>query len=343
MRKRIFPALLVVELLLALAACGPEGADTAATVTPSAVPTISATPTTPPTETPAPSPTLEGDYPPELLEVAQTPIREEIARFGTQPGVKFKGSEITMLEKQHSFVTYETITQLWWLRYRIIPEDMGKVAMNSRSTDGKGGILGDCFLAVNLSPDGITVNQYLGSIPNDGTLDLSDKSACEKKLLEMLYGIANLEFSLNREGFPPLYSGLGGNGVHFMAPDAYENYTEEKLPWDVFVTGDYWRRSTWEGLTAVSLVSPSQNREYLYSIDTTLPNVETYRGISLGATREEVMAAYPEIDPANWSDDEFSDQLIYESIPGYIAGDFLHFYFDSDGKVSRIMMENIVD
>jgi hypothetical protein len=105
MRKRIFPALLAVGLLLVLAACGPEGADTTATVTSSAVPTASVTPPPPPTGTPAPSPALDGDYPPELLEAAQTPIREEMAQFETQPGVKFKGSEITMLEKQHSFIT----------------------------------------------------------------------------------------------------------------------------------------------------------------------------------------------------------------------------------------------
>lgn len=336
MKNRFLPVLLAAALLLALCACTPKES-VAPPVTPSASPTTTVEVT--PAFTPA---VLDGDYPEYLPEQAQNAIDEDIANLSISQsdGVIFSGSEILSLDLQHSFVAYETYTDLWWLHYRIIPEDMGKVTLYNRSTDGKGGILGDCLIVVQISPDRKYCEQYYGSIPNDGSLDWSDEGACQKKATEIATGISNLEFSLRRDGFPN-YSGLGGSDIHFMRGD----YTEEKLPWTdcLYIEGDYWQQTTWKNLTAVSLVSPSRERKYLYSIDTTLPDVKAYRGIGLGATHEEVMSAYPEIVPENWPREQWGDQLVYESIPGYIAGDFLHFYFGKEGTVNRIMIELIID
>lgn len=344
MRNRLLSALLAAGLLLALCACAPEKS----AAVPSATPSVSATPTpvVTPEMTPTPSPTAtppQGNFPEGLPELAQTPIDEDIAALllNQSEGATFKGSEILSLELQHSFVNYETYADLWWLSYRVIPEDMGTVVMYNRTTDGKGGILGNCFIVVQVSPDRAYCEQYYGSIPNDGSSDLSDEAACQKKVFEVVTGIYDLEFSLSRWGFPGR-AGLGGNGTGLFTA-TYENNgrTEEKLDWKVYIDGDYYQRYTWNALSILSLVSPSRNREYIVSIDTTLPDVKTYRGIGPGATRDEVLAAYPEIDPDR-TGEEKEVHLVYESIPGYIAGQFLHFYFD-DGKVNRIMLENISD
>ena len=113
----------------------------------------------------------------------------------------------------------------------------------------------------------------------------------------------------------------------------------EPLDYDVtYGEGDRWEKRTWEGLTAEFYVSAEYGPR-LHALSTTLPDLSTYRGVSVGDTRAQVREAYPEIhrEPI-W--DYTGDYLWYGGDMAF--GPLLFFYFDGDA-VSHIDLVTILD
>lgn len=146
-----------------------------------------------------------------------------------------------------------------------------------------------------------------------GTTDrLNTKHSVEETILEVVYGLQDIEVSINIDGYPSFI------GPWSSPPSIHneERTTTVLEGWEpIHVEGNYWMQIDYPNLTAICLNHTEENRASIHSLETTRADVETYRGIPIGATRDEVIAAYPEIrDTTYW---------------GY-EGDYL-WYCDNDG------------
>ena len=104
--------------------------------------------------------------------------------------------------------------------------------------------------------------------------------------------------------------------------------------------GDAWMTYTCPGLTATGYRTAATGAVGLARIDTTREDLATHRGIAVGATREEVQAAYGDSlrDEPYW--DEQGDYLWYGTEGGF--GGAILFRFQGD-QVSELVLNWIVD
>lgn len=153
--------------------------------------------------------------------------------------------------------------------------------------------------------------------------------------LGVAWGVSDTEFSLMRAGRDDL-CGLGGPGVSFMDEAGTKTTLDYELSYE---EGDFWEKTAWDGLAIECYVNADGGRSMI-SLVTTLPELETRRGVSVGDTRETVLAAYPEArSDACW--DREGDYLWY-SKSEEAWGNTLFFYFEND-RVVRIDLMNFFD
>lgn len=272
------------------------------------------------------------------MAAAQVFVDQDAAAFEAQPGVVIASSEITSLELEARYpdLLPGADVEIWRLEYRLLPADMAQVAITGgRETDGQGGITeytaqGRPYLVLSTAPDGsYTYLDVLWSTAFTG-----DAADLQRRVTELAYGVPDLEYALTREGYNGWY-GLGGPDVGFLEGEP----AVEPLDYDVtYGEGDRWEKRTWEGLTAEFYVSAEYGPR-LHALSTTLPDLSTYRGVSVGDTHAQVREAYPEIhsEPI-W--DYTGDYLWYGGDMAF--GPLLFFYFDGDA-VSHIDLVTILD
>ena len=106
------------------------------------------------------------------------------------------------------------------------------------------------------------------------------------------YGLWNLEYSLRRDGWET----PAGPGMQTSALFFHEAGTRTEQPGEGLTQneGDYWLTYEWDGFSARYYHLASNGSETLRTIDTTRADVSTQRGIRVGDSREDVLAAYPE-------------------------------------------------
>ena len=106
------------------------------------------------------------------------------------------------------------------------------------------------------------------------------------------YGLRSLEYSLWRDGWEtPAGPGMQTSALFFDEPGTRIERPDEGLTQN---EGDYWLTYEWEGLSAGYYHLAADSSETLGSIDTTRTDVATWRGVRVGDSREDVLAAYPE-------------------------------------------------
>lgn len=158
-----------------------------------------------------------------------------------------------------------------------------------------------------------------------------------------VYHLTNIEAALWRDGFPAP-AGIGSE-LGFLYPNESAE-TEILEGWEpIYAGGDDWRQIRVSGLAALCYHSAANDRVSIYRLDTTKKDVCTHRGIRVGSTREEVLAAYPELNdtPYSYGADSFptSDYLWYgDAETGF--GPALLFFFEGD-SVSAIRLDNCFD
>ncbi len=174
----------------------------------------------------------------------------------------------------------------------------------------------------------------------DGVFGRTEVIAPDKDIneviLEVAYNLQDIEVSLRLEGYPQLVG-------PFSAPNFFnEESTVEKMEgWEpIYREGDYWMQFHYNGLTALCYYSASEDAADVYRIETTRPDVATYRGLHVGAPRSEVLAAYPNIyDTPYWL--YGGDFLWYcDNEDGWGAA--LLFWFEDD-MVSKIELISMFD
>ena len=199
------------------------------------------------------------------------------------------------------------------------------------------------YLILGKNADGQFYEVRGDIIPN------GDKSIGQM-IQEVSYDLLDLEVSLWRDGYP---SPVGPSSeIHFFQ-GVYDGEPKVEIleGWEpVYWPGAYWTRQSWDGFSALCYhvgEEPGQDDPDAYSvytIDTTRDDLKTYRGIHVGSTREEVLAAYPELyDTPYWHDDapDFpgDDYLWYcDNSEGWGAA--ILFFFDGD-RVTQIRLNNM--
>ena len=106
------------------------------------------------------------------------------------------------------------------------------------------------------------------------------------------YGLWSLEYSLRRDGWET----PAGPGMQTSALFFHEAGTRTEQPGEGLTQneGDYWLTYEWDGFSARYYHLASNGSETLRTIDTTRTDVTTQRGVRVGDSQEDVLAAYPE-------------------------------------------------
>ena len=161
-----------------------------------------------------------------------------------------------------------------------------------------------------------------------------DKSM-ETIVKEVAYSLWDLEVSVIFDGYADY---IGPGSQHLWLNEEHETVNHYEYE-PVYNEGDYWLSHFYEGMIVLAYYTDDEQVSRVNSIDITRTDCETYRGIRVGATWDEVLAAYPDIHQEQyWGED---DHLWYNTSDyGMGVGMNLLFWF-YDGKVDKISLFNM--
>jgi len=166
--------------------------------------------------------------------------------------------------------------------------------------------------------------------------DVDSDKKIEETILEVAYGIWDIDVSINFDGYPQ-YVGPGSTYIP-INEEPEKEILEEYEP--IYNEGDYWLRLDYKGLTALCYHNKAEDLNRINNLETVRTDLATYRGIRIGMSREEVLLAYPNIfDTQFWSRE--GDYLWYCNNEGG-WGLALIFWFKDD-MVTKIELVNILD
>lgn len=168
--------------------------------------------------------------------------------------------------------------------------------------------------------------------------DLRSDKSVEAIVFEAAYDLLDIDVAVKFDNRPE-YVGIGSK-YFFLNEDYEKEYHYDLEP--VFNDGDYWLSYSFDGMTALLYHNEFEFHNRINRLEITRPDCQTYRGIRLGSTREEVYSAYPGITDANYWD-LVGDYLWYDKGLDNYSGGFdpvLLFWF-TDEKVSKIDLFNI--
>lgn len=129
---------------------------------------------------------------------------------------------------------------------------------------------------------------------------LEDKDA-EILILEAVYRIWDLEVSVVFDGFTQ-YVGPGGTSI-----DLDEDHeTEFHFDYEpVYNDGDHWLSYYYDGMEVLNYYIADEGVSRISALYITRDDCQTYRGIRVGSSKDEVLAAYPEIhQDLFWGEDD---------------------------------------
>lgn len=167
---------------------------------------------------------------------------------------------------------------------------------------------------------------------------------CDFEVVMRIMNLTHPEVSLRIDpyGFP---YGPGSNAIFFGFP-VNEEPKIEKQNWDpVWSEGSYWFTVDYKDFNAVCYFSSPTNQDFVNSITTSRTDVQTYRGIRVGDSVEELKKAYPELnilDKKIYPDEYKGDVYFYSPINEYGFYLNLIFYCDND-QISTIKVINYFD
>ena len=156
----------------------------------------------------------------------------------------------------------------------------------------------------------------------------TDGMAVEDIIKQVAWKLLDLDMCLWRDGWP---TPVGPGNWTELFNYAYEGEpTVEVLEgWEpIYWPGDYWDRWSLEGFTALRYYIAAEDRWSVNTIDVTLSDLYTPRGIRVGSTRAEVLEAYPGLfDTPYWHDTD----------PDFPEGDYLWYCDNEEGWGAAIL------
>lgn len=170
-----------------------------------------------------------------------------------------------------------------------------------------------------------------------GQTDIIDQSKeIGEIILEVIHNLEDIEASLSLDGYPQLVGPF--SDLSFFNAKSESKILEGWEP--VYRDGDYWIQYCYDGLTAICYYESEKMQSKIIKIETNRTDVSTYKGIRVGATRNEVLKVYPSIYDKNYWD-YHGDYLWYcNNEDGF--GSALLFWFEND-VVIKIEVNNAFD
>lgn len=325
MRKKLLGALI---LALLLGGCAPRAEETNR---PSPMPTLSTSAPTPEVE-PTPSPTLPAPTE-ESLTVAYLSQRHQ--------GRVYTAAEAPGEPEENDL----RIDGLTYLGEKVIYETIGVAyALNvsyywgSRNEAGEWTLAwvareASCLVLERSGYDGAWQG-VRGEIRYwDGNEPIDDL------ILRAAWGLTDLDVSLSAEGYPQLVGIGSAANFPFLSGEPVIQKREDIEP--IYAEGDEWRSYTYPDFEALCYYNAAEDRETVNHIETTRSDVQTYRGVRVGESREKVLEAYPEgLVDTYW--DYEGDYLCSCSNEVTQFGPALLFWFEDDAVV-KLELVNAID
>lgn len=154
-----------------------------------------------------------------------------------------------------------------------------------------------------------------------------DGRALSNVIFETAWGLMDIEVSLSIDGYPQRI-GPGANvNFHFASGETAMAVLPDQEP--IYTEGDEWRSYTAQDFEALCYYGAAEERETIHRIVTSRSDVETYRGVRVGDSREKVLEAYPEgLEDTYWGYE--GDYLCYCEDEINQLGAALLFWFEDD-------------
>ena len=127
----------------------------------------------------------------------------------------------------------------------------------------------------------------------------------EDIIRQTAWDLLDIEVCLYRDGFP---SPIGpGSSLSFSCLDSMHIETQRLEDYEpIYSPGDYWQRSSGTAVTGnftvLSYYNSAEGHEHINTLDITMTDLYTPRGIRVGTSREDVLTAYPEAVTGNYWD-----------------------------------------
>lgn len=324
LRKKLLGALI---LALLLGGCTPYAEETNR---PSPTPALSISTPTPEAE-PTPAPTPLPDPTEESLTVAYL-SRQHQGRVYTAAEAPGKPEEndlridgLTYLGEE---VIYETIGVAYALNvsyYRGSRNEAGEWTLAWVAGEPS------CLVLERSGYDGAWQG-VLGETRIDGQ-ELSDV------ILEAAWGLMDIEVSLSIDGSPQRVGPGSAPNFHFAGEETAAAVPADYEP--LYAEGDEWRSYTYPNFEALCYYNAAEDRTVVSHIWTGRSDVQTYRGVRIGESRERVLEAYPEgLVDTYW--DYEGDYLCYCKSEISQFGPALLFWFEDDAVV-KLELVNAID
>ena len=135
--------------------------------------------------------------------------------------------------------------------------------------------------------------------------------------------LLDIEVCLFRDGYP---NPIGPGNWYDLFNSAYVGEPNIQIldGWEpIYSEGSYWERWSVDGFTALRYYDADQDAFSLNTLDVTRTDFATPRGIRVGATRDQVLEAYPEALTGNYWDKypEEPDMLTYLAYSTHTPGE----------------------
>ena len=170
----------------------------------------------------------------------------------------------------------------------------------------------------------------------------TDGMAIEDVIRQVNWHLLDLEVCLYRDGYP---NPIGPGNWYDLFRPAYEGEPDLQILegyTPIYYPGDHWESWSVEGFSALRYYQAAADRYTLNSVDVTRDDLYTPRGIRVGATRAEVLAAYPEaVSRDYWGLYPEQDYLWYSKYSNDFGAAIL-FFFQGD-TLTQITLNDMFD
>lgn len=180
----------------------------------------------------------------------------------------------------------------------------------------------------------------------------------EDIIRQTAWNLLNIEVCLYRDGYP---NPIGPGNWHDLFRPAYDGEPEIQIleGWEpIYSEGSYWERWSVEGFSALRYYAADRDTFSLNTLDVTRDDLYTPRGIRVGASREDVLTAYPEAVTGNywdkypdepdmlsyipWSFHDPSQVTDFSDLESPCFGPAILFFFNGD-TLRQITLTNMLD
>lgn len=180
----------------------------------------------------------------------------------------------------------------------------------------------------------------------------------EDIIRQTAWNLLNIEVCLFRDGYP---NPIGPGNWYDLFNSAYVGEPEIQIleGWEpIYSEGSYWERWSVEGFSALRYYAADRDTFSLNTLDVTRDDLYTPRGIRVGASREDVLTAYPEAVTGNywdkypdepdmlsyipWSFHDPSQVTDFSDLESPCFGPAILFFFNGD-TLRQITLTNMLD